>query len=178
MGRDHRIALLALAFVVATGVALGCRGKPRGGEQSVAPAASTPPDRLAPGEPAPGQEKAFELLLPRGARIDRSFGGSVYVHVPHPPEKVANWVREQSDDAEAVVGPTGTVFSKMHVRGADTSHHLRVEISPGVTNDMTSMVVDRVEDRPKDVPSGSNEELMKKAGLTPEGKLLDPTRVE
>lgn len=175
MGRDHRIALLALAVA---GVALGCRGKPRGGEQSVAPAASTPPDRLAPGEPAPGQEKAFDLLLPRGARIDRSFGNSVYVHVPIPPEKVANWVREQSDDAEAVVGPTGTVFSKMHVRGADPTHHLRVEISPGATNDMTSMVVDRVDDRPKEVPAGNNEELMKKAGLTPDGKLLDPTRVE
>jgi hypothetical protein len=168
----------------ALGCALGCRGKPR--TEHAQPASSTsipstsavPADRLAPGEPAPGQEKVHELLLPRGAVVERRFGNSTYVHVPHSPEATANWVRGRAEDADGVVGPNGTVFAVVHVKDAPRTHHLRIEIT-GAGSESATMVIDFIDDAKPPPPSGlSNEELMKKAGLSPDGKFLDPQHTE
>jgi hypothetical protein len=172
VGRDHRIALL-----IVVGLLPACR-KPRPSTETAPPVASIPADRLAPGEAAPGQEKAFDLVLPRGGKIDRVFGNTVYAFVALPPETVASYIRAQADEAMAVVGPTGTVIPKLHVRGAGPGYWLRVEITGGPRPDETLLVVDRVEDN-KPMPSATtNEELMKEVGLTPDGKLLNPKRVE
>jgi len=120
-----------------------------------------------------------ELLLPRGAKIERRFGNSTYVHVPHSPEATANWIRRYSDDADGVVGPNGTVFAAVHVKGAARSYHLRIEITGAAASESSAMVVDYVDDtKPTLPPTLSNEELMKKAGLTPDGKILDPKHIE
>lgn len=116
-------------------------------------------------------------MLPRGARIERAFGKSVYAFVPLPPEKVANFLRLQAEDTEAVVGPAGTVFPKLRLRGSGTDHWLRVEISSAAQAEMSNVIVDRIDDKPP-VVGKSNAELMKEVGLTPEGKPLDPTKVE
>lgn len=156
---------------------VGCR-RSRPDTSEAKPVASVPADRLAPGEAAPGQETAHELILPRGARIERAFAKSVYAFVPLPPEKLANFLRLQADEAEAVVGPTGTVFPKLRVRGAAPDHWLRVEISAAEGTDMSNLVVDRVDEKPPPPTGKTNAELMKEVGLTPEGKPLDPTKLE
>lgn len=161
-------ALLSLSF--------GCR---RSKPNAVAPPpAASPGDRLAPGEAAPGQESVHGLMLPRGGKVERTFGKSSYAYVPLSPESVANYIRTQTDDTEAVVGPTGTVFPKLHVRGAPTDHWLRVEISAADRNDATNLVIDRVDEKPKPPPGKTNAELMKEVGLTPDGKILDPKHIE
>lgn len=172
---------MIVAVVAAVACALGCRGKPRSHDAPLVPAtsASVPADRLAPGEPAPGQLKVHDLLLPRGATIDRRFGTSTYVHVPNSPEATANWIRSQAEDADGVVGPNRTVFSTVHVKGADRGHHLRIEISSGAWADSADMIIDYVDDTRPTLPKGlSNEEIMKKAGLSPDGKFLDPQHIE
>lgn len=173
MGRNHRVAnVLFLA-----GVALGCRrAKPN--DVATPPVASVPADRLGPGEAAPGQEKAHDLLLPRGGKIDRVFGKSVYAWVPSAPESVANYIRTQTDEEViAIVGPSATVFPKLKVRGALSDHWLRVEISSDKP-DSTNLIIDRVDDKPPPPAGKSNAELMKEVGLTPDGKILDPKRIE
>lgn len=155
---------------------IGCRRTPSGA--APAPVSSVPPDRLAPGEAAPGQEHAYDLLLPRGARIERYFGKSIVAFVPMPAEKVANFVRTQADEADAVVGPTMTVFPKLRVRGAKTDHWLRVEIARAERTDMCNVIVDRVDDKPPPPVGKSNAELLKEVGLTPDGKPLDPKHLE
>lgn len=156
----------------------GCRGRARSDAPPTAPSTTVPADRLAPGEAAPGQLKVHDLVLPRGSTIDRRFGNTTYVHVPHSPEVTANYVRSQSESADGVVGPSKTVFAVVHVKGADHGHHLRVEITNAWAED-AQMIIDLVDDTRPTLPKGlSNEELMKKAGLAPDGKVLDPKHVE
>ena len=140
--------------------------------------ASAPVDRLGPGEAAPGQEKAHDLLLPRGGRVDRVFGKTVYAWVPLPPEQVASYIRGQADEADAVVGANGTIIPKLRVKGAEPGHWLRVEISAAARTDQTALVIDRVDDN-KVIPTGkSNAELMKEVGLNPDGTPIDPKHQE
>jgi hypothetical protein len=178
VGSHHRITRAALlAFGLSSSA---CRKTPPSTTTSPAPSQSaSAPDRLAPGELPPGQESAFELLLPRGGKVDRKFGSTLYCSVPLAPEAFANWVRSQSDDAEALVGPSGTIFTSVRVRGAPPGHHLRIEIVPGVQTGDSAIIVDKLPDTPPpQVAPTSNEEAMKKAGLTPDGKWLDPKHLE
>lgn len=152
---------------------VSCRrpAPPGGGEPGQGP----PPDRLAETEIAPGIERAFDLPLPRGARIDARFGASITASVSATPEALANFVRRHAVAGDAVVGPHRTVFPKVYVKGAKDDHWLRVEIH--ATAGDTKVVVDRVDARPP-VPAGSTQdEIMKKAGLTPDGK-LDPKKLD
>jgi len=167
----------AVAVALAALTSLGCkRQKPI--DTTAPPVASVPADRLAPGEAAPGQEKAHDLLLPRGGRIERTFGKSIYAWVPLPPEQVASYIRTQADEADAVIGASGTVIPKLRVRGAEPGHWLRVEISTGARTDETQLVIDRVEDN-KVIPTGkSNAELMRELGLNPDGTPIDPKHQE
>lgn len=161
---------------------VGCRKGPKA--EGGAPAApttggsATPPDRLATNEVAPGQEKAHDLVLPRGSTLDRKYGATVYATVPLAPEVAANWVRRQADGPEAVVGPSGTVFPKVFVTGAATDHWLRIEVARGGAVDESTLIVDRVENVPSPTTTLSNEELWKKAGFTADGKPLDPKHLD
>ena len=172
MGSDHRVAI----FVVIA-LTTACK-RERAPVATAPPVASAPADRLAPGEVPPGQEKAHDLLLPRGGKIERVFGKSVYAWVPLSPEAVASYIRGQADEADAVMGANGTVIPKLVVKGAFPDHWLRVEISTGARTDETLLVIDRVENRDP-VPTGkSNAELMKAAGLNPDGTPIDPKHLE
>ncbi len=172
-------ALIALTIVGAA-VGLGCRRSPRPTDATPAASASaTPPDRLAVNEVAPGQDRAHDLILPRGAKIERRYGATVYATVPLAPEAAANWVRRQADGPEAVVGPSGTVFPKVFVNGAPTDHWLRIEVARGTSLDEAALIVDRIENVPSPTPgSVPNEELWKKAGFTADGKPLDPKHLD
>ncbi len=151
---------------------VGCRRPPE--REAGGTSDKPPPDRLAETEIAPGVERAFDLPLPRGTRIDARFGQSITATVPATAEALANFVRRHANAGEALVGPGGTVFPKAFVKGAKDDHWLRVEIH--ATGAETKLVVDRVDAKPP-VPLGTTqEEIMKKAGLTPDGK-LDPTKM-
>lgn len=177
MGSHHRITLFA-----ALALSAACRKVPAPRPTTVTPAPSasaSAPDRLAPGEVPPGRAAAYDLLLPAGSSIERKFGGAIHCNVPLPPETVANWIRSESDEAEALIGPSGTIFTKVRVRGAPAGSYLRIEVSPGVQVGDSAIVVDKLPDSPPpQVAPASNEEAMKKAGLTPDGKWLDPKHLE
>jgi hypothetical protein len=121
--------------------------------------------------------KAHDLLLPRGTKIDASFGTAVHADVPLPPEEVSNFIRAQSEDAVAVYGPNGTVFPNFHVKGADPGHHLRVELSVIGVAVGTHVLVDRIDERPEP-PKMPNDQAMEKAGLNPDGTLKNKDKIE
>jgi hypothetical protein len=184
VGRHRRIVTssrtLVGTFVLSvsalTASSSACRRAP---PPPPAPATSSskPVDRLAPGEAAPGVELAHDLHLPRGAIVEARFGTSVHVKIPLPPEQVATFVQQQATNAEAVMGPNGTIFPNLHVTGSDPGHHLRVEISTSAMGDGTQLIVDRIEERDPP-PAMEPDEAMKKAGLAPNGALLDPDHIE
>ena len=180
MGRHRRIAPVSILIAGALGSfaaasVVACRRDPP--PPAPAPAASKPVDRLAPGEAAPGVETAYELQLPRGSVIEARFGATVHAKIPLAPEQVATLVQQQSDAAQAVMGPNGTIFPNLRVKGSDVGHHLRVEISSAPMGDGTELVVDRIEER-EPPPPEDPAEVMKKAGLNPNGTLLDPNHTE
>jgi hypothetical protein len=134
-------------------------------------------DRLAPGEAPPGVEHAFELALPRGARIDRGFGNEIYAIVNGAPEVTATQFREALPGVEAIVGPNGTIFPNVTLAGAPAKSHLRISISAAGDGRTTRITVVRWEDPPT-ATTLSHDELMKRSGLTPDGKLLDPKHLD
>jgi len=172
---DRITAVLLVLVLGGGGTISGCKGDAP--TKPPARGASSAPDRLAEGEAPPGVEKAHDLLLPRGTVIERRFGTTIYARVPLSGEDMANSVRRQAVDPEALIGPEGTVFPKVVVKGASPDHHLRVEIMGPRFGGGTRVLVDRIEELPppQKLPT---DEAMKKVGLTPDGKILDPTHFQ
>ena len=185
---------------------LVCCGREKNRDNPSIRPTRTPVDRLAPGELPPGVDKAHDLVLPRGSTVVRRFGTAVYADVPLSPAEFVNHARRQSDVFEAMspspawhpgAAERPEVYTRVVIRGANTDHHLRVEVSAVRSGRGASVLVDRIEARPgvltlgassSSASSGStagsnvglsvgretNEELMRRVGLTPDGKLLDP----
>ena len=179
-GRGPLVALAPLGLALAVlggGSACSSRSSPPAPTRAAASPTASAHDRLAPGETPPGVEHAFELALPRGAWIDRRFGNEVYALVNDTPESTASWFRQALPRAEAIVGPNGTIFPSVTLEGAPPSSHLRVSIAPLGDGRTTRVNVVRWEDAPT-ATTLSHDELMRRSGLTPDGKLLDPKHLD
>lgn len=140
--------------------------------------ASFPADRLAPTEMAPGLVSAFDLKLPRGSILTRSLGDTIYAQIPLSLENVTKFIREQADSPEILFEATKTIFPQLKVYNMDPKFFLKVEIStPNTSLAESQILVRRIEQRvlPTQV---SKPEAMRNVGLTPDGKLLDPTRLD
>lgn len=165
---------LSLSFAL---VACERRTPPSAGPQLATASSTGSPEQLAPGEVPPGIVQAHELVLPRGSQIDRQFGTTIYALVPMTVEELANFIRGQAIDGDFVLGPHGTLFPSLHVKGSYPDHHLRIEIvSPGADG-LAHLTVDRIDERPP-VAKEPNDEAMRKAGLTPDGQLIHPEKIE
>lgn len=175
--RVGRISKLLLGVAVGSVAACGRRPPPPAPSASAGASASVHHDRLGPGEIPPGVEKAFGFLLPRGARIERDFGREIYAKVPLSPEEVATYVRERVPKAEPVVGAQGTLFPDFKVEETPPNGHLRLTIRGTGDGRTSMMILERWEDAPPPKPEPL-EEVMRKAGLTPDGKQLDMTHGE
>ena len=158
--------------LAALGGAAGCKRK----EQ--APPAPAPPvapsaDRLAEGEIPEGRERAFTLPLPLHSTVKARFGQSVHVASPHSHEELANFIRSRVKDGKTSSGATETRFDGVVVT-KDPSKTLSIQVRPAaITGEYKSqMVIDDVTVPPEE-PGLTTEDRYRKAGLTPDGKLLD-----
>lgn len=171
----QRSVLTAVVIVV---LATACDRPSTQGNYQAAPSSSVAPlpaDRLAPGELPEGPEKAFGLAIPRTFSVARRFDDSVFASGVASPEMLANYVRRRIEADTVEVGPTRTIFVRARVKGAGAkSALLRIEVGEGGLG--TELVVRNVTPAPI-VPDLSEEERWKREGLTPQGKVLDPTRV-
>jgi hypothetical protein len=167
------VARRVITVAVSSVVLVGCgRRSPAPSPPAVASAGSVAHhDRLAPGEIPPGVEKVFGFLLPRGAKVERDFGREVYAKVPLTPEEVATYVRERVPKADPVVGPEGTRFSDFKVDETPANGHLRMTIRSTGDGRTSLMILERWEDPPPPKPE-PHDEVMRKAGLTPDGKQI------
>ena len=131
---------------------------------SVAPA--PPVDHLATGELLEGTEKAFELWLPRGMRVDGAFVDVVYASGTVPSDALANYVRARVRDGKVVTGATGTVFDRVRIPAAPDVE-LAIYVRPAPQG--SSIEIRNVTDE---------NERWKAAGLKPGGGVLDPTHLQ
>lgn len=184
MGAHHRVTgarlpRAALALVASAAcAALGCRGDADGPAQAARPSASSVPappvDRTLPGELAEGSERAFGLPIPRRMRIRARFPDAVFAIGDVPPDRLSNYVRARVVAGNVETGPAKTVFARATLKDAP-QRMLRIEV---VTRAHLSELVVRDETRPPAEQGLTVEERWRRHGLTPDGKVIDPTRLE
>jgi len=173
MGPRRR--LIATAIVVALGAAAATACKRKVEDKKTVDA---PPDHLAPGEIVEGKERAFGLPLPRASRVAARFAASVHVTSTVTPEQLANFVRARVKDGTVTQGTTSTRLENVIPRD-DQAKRLTIEVRPvrGGNGDRSELFVRDATPPPFD-PTLTVEQRWQKAGITPEGKLLDPQHLE
>ena len=137
-----------------------------------------PSDRLGPNEVVEGTEHAFGLPLPRLSRIAARFATSVHVTSSVTPEQLANFVRKRVKEGTVTQGTSSTKLDNVVPRD-DPQKRITIEVRPLHTGNglKSEMVVRDITPPPFD-PKLTDEERWKNAGMTPNGQLLDPKKVE
>jgi hypothetical protein len=171
------------AVLVLLALATSCR-RPPPGEQGQAPTAagsgnapqtSAPAaDHLAPGELVEGPERAFGVALPRALDIRESFVRVVYATGLVPVHALAQYFRARLEGGTMREQSTLATFEHAKVPGkpgVDLS--LRIATSPQGTSveirDATPPVLPELPDE---------ESRWRRAGVTPQGRLIDPTHLD
>lgn len=128
-----------------------------------------PVDRLAPDELLPGIEQVFGLPLPRRMRLERKFPDAAHAVGDVPSQDLIEYVSRYVTTPRLELIPPRAVFAKVGIRGQPTERLYDVEIT--ATGSTTRLVVRDV--TPPPAAQGATEaELWRKAGLTPDGRLL------
>ena len=176
-----RLAAAGCAGLVALSAA--CRGSsPAAGDAPAAPSASAaafkapevPVDHLAPGELLEGTEKAFDVTLPRGLHVDGTFTDSVIASGPLSVHPLVAYFRARLQNGDLREGSASATFDRVTV--ADKAERpLSVHIAKagdGVHVEIRDLT-------PVPAPPLPDEAARwKHVGLTPNGRLLDPTHLD
>jgi hypothetical protein len=141
----------------------------------VAPAASAlPVDHLGPGELIEGTERAFGVVLPRDVRIEESFVDVVVARGPVSVHALAGYLRARLQEGGLREGSSSATFE-----------HVKVPGKPGLELSMRIVsweggarleVRDTTPQPAADLPDEAAR--WRQAGLTPEGRVLDPTHLD
>jgi len=139
------------------------------------PAASKPIDRLAPDELAAGNAEVFGFAVPREMQVEHRYKEATHLVGPVKPDALANYVRERVIVSHVEIGAGRTIFPDARIKdGApDRVYELDVIPEPGITR-----LIIRDTTRPKVEPGLTDAERWRQAGLTPEGRPLDPKAFE
>ena len=173
MGSDRRLIALAV-LALGLSVCSSCKRKAQEGPKTE----EAPADRLAPGEVVEGTEHAFGLPLPRPSQVEARFQTSVHVTSSVTPEQLANFVRTRVKDGKVTQGTSSTKLENVIPRD-DQKKRITIEVRPlrSGNGNRSEMVVHDTTPPPLE-PNLTDEQRYKKAGLTPDGKLLDPKHTE
>ena len=175
-----------LAAAVATIILLAACGRatttnePAGGATTptpvqVAAPSAVPVDHLAPGELLEGTQQAFGVVLPRDVRIDRNEPGTVYASALVGVHPLVKYLRTRLLDSHLVEGDTFATFD--HVKLHDKPgalYHIDITATPpsGARLEWDDVT-------PQPAPSLPDEAARwRQVGLTPQGKVLDPTHLD
>ena len=128
-----------------------------------------PIDHLAPGELGQSKLLAFGFPIPQGMVVERRFSNSVYLAGSVSPSALLDYVR-----THAITGPAERignrrVFSKVKIRGGDSSRVYDIELDDSGT--LQKLVVTDVTPPPLE-PGLTEEERWRKAGYKPDGTPL------
>ena len=171
-------AALALLLLLSFSSVGACRKEevaPPAPPATVAPDGAAPPrDRLAPGELLEGTEKAFGLTLPRRVHVDQTFIDVVYAGGDPQPDAVANYVRARVRMGTVRIGAASTLFERVQIPGSPGREY-SIRVAPGERGDGCRMDLRDV--TPPVLPP-TEVERWRAVGLTPQGKILDPTHLE
>jgi hypothetical protein len=174
-----RASCLACAALLVA--ALGCRAREEAAPQNAARASGAPassaqaPDRLEPGELAAGKLAVFGFLVPRQMTVERRFRDEAYLTGTVSAPALAIYVRNQVTASRIEMTGERTIFEQARIKAGDPQRLYRFELVPEGTR--TALIVRDVTPPPT-VQGISEEERWRRAGMTPDGKLVDPKKVE
>jgi hypothetical protein len=180
MGSRRRLRRTASGGILAAfALIAGCgRTTPpdaaRGTTTTARPSASARgPDQLAPGELLEGASKAFGVSLPRDLHVDGSFADVVYASGPLGVHSLVQFFRARLEDGSLREGPQAATFEHVHIPG-DPGRELLVSI----TQQGSGCRVDLRDSTPLVLPVAPDDSARwRQVGLTPQGKLADPTHL-
>jgi len=152
------------------------RAEPSAVTADSAPIASTKPlDRLAPDELAAGNAEVWGFVVPREMQVEHRYQQVTHLIGHVKAAALANYVRERVTVSHVEIGAARTIFPNARIRGGapDRVYELEVIPEPGITRlTIRDTTPARVE------PGLSDAERWRQAGLTPEGRPLDPKAFE
>jgi hypothetical protein len=162
--------LLVCAALSCFGAAAGCRSdSERAAPQPSKPRPPAKPvDRLAAGELAPGSDLLFGMAVPKGMRVTRKFPDAAYLEGQVESTALVQYLRERVDTAGVELTPSRATFHRAIIKG-QPGRVYKIEI---VQKGLTSELVMRDVTRPPATEGISEAERWRRAGLTPDGKLI------
>lgn len=174
------VSPLALLASVAFGVCLAttaCRQKPApsGATLAVGSVTPKPVDRLAPDELAAGNAEVWGFAVPKEMHVEHRYEDAAHLVGPVKPDALANYVRDRVEVSHVEIGAGRTIFPNARIKGgaAERVYELDVVPEPNGTRltirDVTPLKV---------TPGLTDEERWRQAGLTPQGRPLDPKSLE
>jgi hypothetical protein len=180
MGVRHRVTGarvgLAGAAALAGGLACACaHPAPQDDGTSRPVAAPRPPvDHLAPGELAEGDEHAYGLALPRKVHIERKFAEVIFASGDVAIHPLAKYFRSRLQGGSLDENDTSATFDPVHMQATPGR-----EYHSGISQTAQGARVEVRASTPPPAPNLPDEAARwRQVGLTPQGKLLDPTHVE
>ncbi len=179
MGSHRRLkrrAWLLLGAVCATAT-VSCRSEepPPAPSAEDAPPQATSPDRVAPGALLEGEIVAFGFRAPQAMRLVARFHDAAHFEGRVKLADLEDYVRARVVARHVEVTPHRSVFPSARIRGGDAQRIYRFEIVPKAP---ALQLVIRDTTPPPPTEGLSEEERWRRAGLTPDGKLLDPNELE
>ena len=180
-----RLAPVALAGMLLAGTA--CTRTAREGETTAGPSATadasraapiaseaTPADHLAPGELVEGTSLAFGIPLPRDMRVTQSFVDLVSATGPVSVHALARYLGARLEGGTLREGTESATFEQVTARGKREPELLvKIASAPGGTRlEIHKVTRQQVRLLPDE------ESRWRQVGLTPQGKVIDPSHAE
>ena len=162
-------------------VTLGCQ---REREQSSAepssaltarPSKAVPVDRLAPNELSAGNAEVWGFAVPREMQVEHRLSDVAHLVGPVKPDALANNVRDRVLGSHVESGAARTVFPNARIKAGARDRVYEFDVIPGPG--MTQLVI-RDTTPPPVTPGLSDAQRWQQAGLTPEGRPIDPKQFE
>jgi hypothetical protein len=169
------LALLLLGSCCLTACA-NKRSVPQAASSAELPQAAVPLDHLAPDELAPGKTEVYGFAVPRGMEVESRIADRAYVSGRVSPEALANYVREQVVVSHVEIGAARTVFPMARIKAGPADRVFTIEVLPD--GPRTRLVIKDVTPPPPPPPGLTEAERWRAAGLTPDGRPLDPKKLE
>jgi hypothetical protein len=133
-----------------------------------------PADHLAPGELLEGTEQAFGVTLPEGMHVDDTFATVIYASGPMTLKPLVDYFRGHLQGGDLSAGEWSATFEHVFAPGK-SEPPLSVHI--GTARDVVRVEI-RDETPPELPPLPDDPARYRRAGLTPTGRVLDPTHLD
>jgi len=134
----------------------------------------TPVDHLAPDELLEGPVRAFGVPLPRAAAVKGTFVDVVYASGPVSVNALARYFRARLQGGTLREGPLAATFEHAKVPGRPG-----VELAVRIAAAPDGSSIEVRDSTPPPAPSLPDESSRwKEVGLTPQGRLADPTHLD